>query len=131
MTFPIMLTLPALVLGLTSKLFLLCLKWLAHASIAAPAVAATFPFTEPPNPFTISPPASRSEDLPVHFPSALLRLCDVMADRGAYAARGGRAFNTYNLMAIPDDAKIDGAHDLLLLAWAARLGYREELEAGR
>lgn len=120
---------------MTFPILFACLNWFAHASIAAPAVAATFPplpFPESdPTEVTILPPASREHDLPVLFPAALLRLCDVAADRGAYAARGGRAFNAYDLMAIPDDAKIDGAHDLLLLAWAARLGYREGLEVGR
>lgn len=131
-------TLPVLWLacGAIWKLSYVFLKSLAHASIAAPAAAAAIPpFADLPDPFrlTISPPASShqngsADDLPVPCPAALLKLCDLMANRGASLGRLGREFNAFTALAIPEAARVDGARDLALLTWAARLGYREAVE---
>jgi hypothetical protein len=133
MTLPTSLMPPAVAfaaatVALSLKLCCVCLKWLAHSSIAAPVAAATFPpFTEPPEKpeRTTSPAASHAADLLVSCSPSLIKLCDEMADRGASLARQGRVFDAFTLIAIPDEAVIRGAGDIALLAWAARLGYRE------
>lgn len=143
MTPPTILMPPAIALACATlwKLSCVCLKWLAHASIAAPAAAAAFPpFPDPQHPEQKPPttlqPATRAAVL-ANWPGSpsLIRLCDEMADRGASLARDGRPFNAFTLIAIPDDAQIAGANDIALLAWAARLGWREgeavKLEARR
>lgn len=135
MTLPTSLMPPAIAfaaatLALSWKLCCICLKWLAHSSIAVPAAAATFPpyFLDSSRPPTTLQPATRAAVL-ASWPGSprLMALCDEVADRGASFGRQGREFNAFTLIAIPEDAEIASLNDIALLAWAARLGYREGL----